>query len=141
MKKLSLIFLVIFTLSPFRANAEVQLLKYPENEHKVFLSAEEYYKKEKLHDYHEFKKATFSLRKKLLYKNLEKVLKNESSDKIDYKIFHNLFAHKHSQVSPNRQVYLYCSVIETKDDLQYKFIMIDAETSELLVEGDGTHYK
>lgn len=139
MKKTLFIFCTIMFIFSSN-NVGANMLKYPENKHKTFLAAEEYYKKGELYKYHEFNNAIFNLRKKLLYKNLEKVLKNESKNKINRELFYNLYANKHSQVSPNRQVYLFCTVMKTKNDTQYKFIMIDAETSEVIVEGDGIDY-
>ena len=99
------------------------------------MSANKFYSSTNI-QYSEFNDATLNIRKKFLYKNLEKVIKNEV--KGDDNLFinlRNIYISKNPNISPNRQVYLFCSVKDTSKSLVYKYIIIDGETSKTLAEG------
>jgi len=44
---------------------------------------------------------------------------------------------QNENVSPNRQIYLYSSVVDNEERFKYKFIILDTETKEPLAEGKG----
>lgn len=145
MKKRYLYILCVFVFSIVHLQKPIHTLTkdnylFPGNKEKPFISAEEYFLSGNLTDYTEFKEANINFRQKLLYKDLRVFIKSQVNEYY-YKNLYNVYAHQHSGVSPNRQVYFYCSVFENEKTLKYKYIIVDAETSKQIAEGDGTSFK
>lgn len=113
---------------------------FPENKDKQFISAEEFFINGNLMNYTEFKKANINFRQKLLYKDLKLFIKSKVNEYY-YKNLYNIYAYQHRGVSPYRQVYFYCSVLDNEKTFKYKFLILDAETTKKIGEGSGQKYK
>ncbi|MFO1441677.1 hypothetical protein KDN24_00140 [Bacillus sp. Bva_UNVM-123] len=145
MKKLYLIILSVFIFSIVHLQNPIHILAkdnylFPDNKEKQFISAEEYFLNGSLTNYTEYKEADINFRQKLLYKDLKSFIKSKVTDYY-YINLYNVYADPHSGVSPNRQVYFYCSILNTDKSLKYKYIILDAETFKQIVKGDGTSFK
>ncbi|MDG4850253.1 hypothetical protein P8767_23455, partial [Peribacillus frigoritolerans] len=76
---------------------------------------------------------TLNIREKVLYKDL-KFIVNKHAEK--YQLV-NIYDNKHSNINPNRQIYLFCSISDTKEKMKHKYLLIDAETQEPISEGNS----
>lgn len=113
-------------------------VNYQNNEDKNFPSAEEFLSKEvktsRLAKYYEeYKDADLNIREKILFKDLEKTVKNNLGKIADDTIFNQ----PNIKVDRNKLIYFYSSVLHSKDDVKNKFILIDAETKEMLWAGNS----
>ncbi|MFE4429884.1 hypothetical protein ACFRH9_22940 [Peribacillus butanolivorans] len=133
--KLSILILTMLMLVTVNVNAQTPE-KYIDNSKKNLISANEFYKSGKIGDYSEYKTATLNIREKLLYKNLKSTV-NKNVGK--YSLV-NIYNNKHPNIDPKRQIYLFCSVKETKESMLHKFLIIDAETLEPIAEGHGERW-
>ena len=133
------VFFIIHTQNPIQVLAKDNYL-FPDNKEKQFISAEEFLLSGNQTNYTEFKEANKNFRQKLLYKDLRSFIKSKVNDYY-YINLYNVYADPHSGVSPNRQVYFYCSILNTDKSLKYKYIILDAETTIQIGKGDGTSFK
>ncbi|MGG0791942.1 hypothetical protein ABE132_25300 [Peribacillus simplex] len=133
--KLSVLILTMLMLIAVNVNAQSSE-KYIDNSKKNLVSANEFYKSGKIEDYSEYKTATINIREKLLYKDLKSTV-NKNAGK--YSLV-NIFYNKSQNIDPNRQIYLFCSIKETKEKMFHKFVIIDAETKEPIAEGNGERW-
>ena len=135
--KLSFLFLAMLLLVNVNVNAQTSE-RYTDNSKKHLVNASEFYNNQKTWDYSEYKTATLNIREKILYKDL-KFIVNKHVEK--YQLV-NIYNNQHPNIDPNRQIYLFCSIKETKEKTIHKFLIIDAETKEPIAEGNGEswHY-
>ncbi|GIN87903.1 hypothetical protein J6TS2_42890 [Heyndrickxia sporothermodurans] len=128
------IFSVVYIQNSFQTSAENYLL--PDNKEKHFISAKEFFQSGKLTGYTQLKKAKINLQQKLLYKDLKQFIKTN----VNYYYYFNLvniYSYPNTSVSPNRQVYFYCSIFNNEITLKYKYIILDAETLKPIAIGKG----
>ena len=103
---------------------------FPDNKGKHFVSAREFFQSEKITGYTQFEEADINIRQKLLYKDLQQFIKSNVNEYYYINLL-NIYSDPNNNVSPNRQVYFYCSVLDNKKTLKYKYIILDAETTKL----------
>ncbi|MBT2668964.1 hypothetical protein J7J00_26595 [Bacillus sp. ISL-4] len=133
--KLSILILTMLMLITVNVNAQSSE-KYIDNSKKNLISANEFYKSGKIGDYSEYNTATLNIREKLLYKDLKSTVNKNAEI---YSLV-NIYNNKHPNIDPKRQIYLFCSVKETKESTLHKFLIIDAETIEPIAEGHGERW-
>lgn len=106
-------------------------LLYPSNHFQSFLVEDEFYMHLDKSVYENYHNATFNMHKKILFK--------EAADA--QKQFHleTNFTHEvmdlsnHTMIHPNRQVYFFASFLQHEQEEFHKFIVIDAETKNILI--------
>ena len=136
LKKL-IIFIFLLTLTFINANyiAATSPYLYDANKNKDFESAEKYFPKIDKKQYAEYPNSTLNYKGIILYKDIGKSLQKEA------KRFHIITNDDHSNpnISPERQVYLFYSarLMENNNRIEYRFIIIDAETEDIIAEGSG----
>ena len=130
--KLSILILTMVMLITVNVNAQSSK-NFTDNSNKNLISANELYKSEKIGNYSEYKTATLNIREKLLYKDLESTV-NKRAEK--YSLV-NIYNNQHPNIDPKRQIYLFCSIKETKEKMSHKYLIIDAETKDPIAEGKG----
>ncbi|KAA0543122.1 hypothetical protein FZW96_20915 [Bacillus sp. BGMRC 2118] len=124
-------------LIPTLSNASSHQVEYSNNDEKSFIDENKFYHKLTKEQYEEYKDATYSVRRKILYK--------EVPDTID--VFERKTGRYHghpkqklsTSIHPNRQVYFYASFVQDKDEEYWKHIIIDAETKQPLESGNSYH--
>lgn len=112
-------------------------LEYPANPNKSFVSETKFYKQLDKKIYQEYPNATYSIRRKLTYKEVPDAL-----EMFEKKIgqFYGQEKQKLSEhISPERQVYFFGSFYQTSKEEFQKFIVIDAETKARLYGGYSYH--
>ena len=134
-----LMFSVFYTQNSIHTLAENNYL-FPDNKEKHFISAKEFFKSGKLTGNYRYKEADINLQQKLLYKDLKQYIKSNVNDYY-YTNLLNIYSYPNDSVSPNRQVYFYCSIMDNEKTLQYIYIILDAETTEQIAEGGGQSFK
>ncbi|WP_107951624.1 hypothetical protein [Lysinibacillus parviboronicapiens] len=113
-------------------------LQYPVNQTKSFLEEDDFYNKLDRTIYEEYNHAAFSIRQKILFKDVPDVahafhLKtNHANDRMDLS--------NHTFIHPNRQVYFLASFYQHDHEEFHKFVVIDAETNTLLLGGSHYHH-
>ncbi|EON72706.1 hypothetical protein [Lysinibacillus sphaericus] len=113
-------------------------LQYPVNQTKSFLDKDEFYQQLDRTIYEEYNNATFSMRQKILFKDVPdaehtfNVKTNHANDKMDLS--------NHTFIHPNRQVYFLASFYQNGQEEFHKFVVIDAETKSILLGGSHYHH-
>jgi hypothetical protein len=113
---------------------------FPDNKVRHFVSAKEFYQTGKLKSYTPFEGANINIQQKLLYKDLQQFIKSNVNEYY-YMNLLNIYSNQNNNVSPNRQVYFYCSILEDDKSFKYKFIILDAETTNPIASGNRQAYK
>jgi len=72
----------------------------------------------------------------LIYKDLKGFIRSKVNERY-FILLSNVYLNQNENVSPNRQIYLYSSVVDNEERFKYKFIILDTETKEPLAEGKG----
>jgi hypothetical protein len=134
-----LIFSVFYTQNSIHTLAKNGYL-LPDNKEKEFVSAREFFESGKLEGYIKFKKANINIQEKLLYKDLKKFIKSNVNEYYYINLF-NIYSNQNNNVSPNRQVYFYCSIMENDKTLNYKYTIVDAETKVPIASGRRQAFK
>ncbi|MCQ6282927.1 hypothetical protein [Bacillus sp. EB600] len=134
---------IIFSLSDLY-NSNYTMAKngylFPDNKEKHFVSAREYYQCGKLKGYAQFKDANINIQQKLLYKDLQQFIKSNVNEYYYINLF-NIYSNQNNNVSPDRQIYFYCSLLENDKTLKYKYIILDAETTNPQASGNRQAFK
>lgn len=86
-------------------------------------------------EYQEFSNATMNIRKKMRYKDIISISHSISNKRNNFKI--GLL----SQIDPEREVYLFASIIDNKDFFIWKFVVLDAKTKEIYHSGFNSRKK
>ena len=133
------VFLVVFLQNSINMLAENNYL-LPDNKENHFISASEFFQSGKLTGYSQNKDANINFQQKLLYKDLNHLI-NSNVNNDFYTNLINIYSNPNNSVSPNRQVYFFCSILENDKTFEYKFIILDAETSKRILEGSRQAYK
>ncbi|AAU15580.1 hypothetical protein I6G76_27350 [Bacillus cereus] len=138
-KMLCIVFVICFLsqLSTTYAQSN-QKVDYPSNRNKSFVSERVFYEQLDKKIYKEYNNATYSVRKKVLFKE---VTDEESSfwqktavgcgSRV---VLQDAFVH------PDRQVYFFASFSQNEVEELHKYIVIDAETKRELRAGKSYHH-
>jgi hypothetical protein len=114
-----------------------QQFEYPANQDKSFISADEFYQQLKKDEYKEFEDATYSVRRKISYKEVPDELM--TFEKKTGRYFGQPKQALSPFIHPERQVYFFASFVQTKNEEYWKHTIIDAETKRQLESGNSYH--
>lgn len=115
-------------------NAEtiLQEHQYPNNEKKEFIDAVSYLETElPENEYTEFKNATLNVREKILFKDLKDTVESKMKKYSNV----NIYSQNYPNVEPNRQIYFFTTVLDSQKQIDVKYILVDAETKDILFKG------
>ena len=137
-KMICIVFSVCFLIQLSTAYAQSnQELEYPSNQNKSFVSEDVFYEQLDKKVYKEYKNAAYSVRKKILFKEVpdaEFTFRQKTAVGCRSRVvFQDLFIH------PDRQVYFFGSFSQDEVDELHKYIVIDAETKKELRGGRSYH--
>ncbi|MBG0965773.1 hypothetical protein [Bacillus sp. SRB1LM] len=138
-KMICIIFSLCFFIHLSTTYAESnQKLDYPSNRNKPFVSEDVFYKQLDKKIYKEYNNAAYSVRKKILFKEVPdeefSFLQKTAAGCRSEVMLHESFIH------PNRQVYFFASFSQNEVKELHKYIVIDAETKRELREGKSYHH-
>ncbi|AIY78546.1 TPA: hypothetical protein ACLQU7_004038 [Bacillus tropicus] len=138
-KMICLVFMICFLTQMSTTYAESnQKLDYPSNRNKSFVSEDVFYKQLDKKIYKEYDNAAYSVRKKILFKEVPdeefSFLQKTAAGCRSEVMLHESFIH------PNRQVYFFASFSQNEVKELHKYIVIDAETKRELREGKSYHH-
>ena len=139
-KMICLVFMICFLTQMSTTYAESnQKLDYPSNRNKSFVSEDVFYKQLDKKIYKEYNNAAYSVRKKILFKEVPdeefSFLQKTAAGCRSEVMLHESFIH------PNRQVYFFASFSQNEVEEFHKYIVIDAETKRELQAGKSyRHY-
>ncbi|MCM3456781.1 hypothetical protein M3685_23105 [Heyndrickxia oleronia] len=141
MKRTYLITLFVFIFSVIYIQNSLHTLAekngiLPANKEKHFISAKEFFLSGKLTGYSQFKEAEINIQQELLYKDLRQFIKSNVKDYYYINLV-NIYSNPNKNVSPNRQVYFYCSILNNEKTIKYNYIIWDAESSKPIEKGRG----
>ncbi|EJS01837.1 hypothetical protein [Bacillus mycoides] len=115
-----------------------QKLDYPSNRNKPFVSEDVFYEQLDKKVYKEYKNAAYSVRKKILFKEVpDEEFSFRQKTAVGCRssvVFQDSFIH------PDRQVYFFASFSQNEVDEFRKYIVIDAETKRELQGGKSYHH-
>lgn len=114
-----------------------QQFEYPANQEKSFVDANEFYQQMEKNDYKEYKDATYSVRRKIFYKETPDAIM--TFEKKTGRYFGQPKQEIAPFIHPERQVYFLASFVQTKDKEYWKYTIIDAETKRPLENGNSYH--
>ena len=115
-----------------------QQFDYPSNKNNTYINENEFYKKLKKDQYKEFKDATYSVRRKLSYKEIPDAVM--TFEKKTGRFMCQPKQKLSPAIHPERKVYFFASFVQTKDEEFWKHTIIDAETKRQLEGGDSYHH-
>lgn len=115
-----------------------QKFDYPSNKEKTFINEDEFYQQLKKDEYKEYDNATYSIRRKIAYKEVPDAVMTFEKKTGRY------MCQPKQQLSPaihpERQVYFYASFVQTHNEEYWKHAIIDAESKRQLEGGDSYHH-
>ena len=139
MKKMLLVLAVVssflFQSTPISGAAN-QGLEYPDNQSKSFVDEDEFYNQQDKTIYQEDENAAFSIRQKILFKDVPDA---EYTFKHKTNRFSEKMNHLTPHIHPNRQVYFMASFHQNEKEEFHKYVVIDAETEVILLSGNSYH--
>ncbi|MGE7954887.1 hypothetical protein [Lysinibacillus xylanilyticus] len=114
-----------------------QKFDYPSNKEKTFINEDEFYQQLKKDEYKEYDNASYSIRRKISYKEVpdavmtfeKKTGRYMCQPKQDLSL----------TIHPERQVYFFASFVQTQNEEYWKHTIIDAETKQQLEGGNSYH--
>ncbi|MBE7104360.1 hypothetical protein FT637_15265 [Bacillus cereus] len=138
-KMICIVFIICFLAQLSTTYAESnQKLDYPSNRNKPFVSEDVFYEQLDKKVYKEYKNAAYSVRKKILFKEVadeEFIFRQKTAVGCRSRVvLQDLFIH------PDRQVYFFASFSQNEVEEFHKYIVIDAETKRELVSGKSYHH-
>lgn len=131
---------LIITFTMFFVLSNQSLAKqfeYPANQDKSFINADEFYQQMEKNDYREYEDATYSVRRKISYKEIPDAL--ITFEKKTGRYFGQPKQELTPSIHPERQVYFLASFVQTKNKEYWKHTIIDAETKIPLESGNSYH--
>ncbi|WP_242292688.1 hypothetical protein [Bacillus cereus group sp. BfR-BA-01441] len=137
-KMICIVFSLCFFIHLSTTYAESnQKLNYPSNRNKSFVSEDVFYKQLDKKIYKEYNNAAYSVRKKILFKEVPdeefSFLQKTAVGCRGRVVLQDFFVHS------DRQVYFFASFIQNEVGEFHKYIVIDAETKRKLQEGKSYH--
>ncbi|WP_283750744.1 hypothetical protein [Bacillus cereus] len=137
-KMICIVFSICFLIQLSTAYAQSnQKLEYPSNQNKSFVSGDVFYEQLDKKVYKEYKNAAYSVRKKILWKEVqdaEFTFRQKTAVGCGSRV-----VIQDSFVHPDRQVYFFGSFSQDEVDEFQKYIVIDAETKKELRGGRSYH--
>ncbi|AJH73685.1 putative group-specific protein [Bacillus cereus ATCC 4342] len=138
-KMICIIFSLCFFIHMSTIYAESnQKLDYPSNRNKSFVSERVFYEQLDKKIYKEYNNATYSVRKKVLFKEVpdeESSFWQKTAVGCGSRVvLQDAFVH------PDRQVYFFASFSQNEVEEFHKYIVIDAETKKELQSGKSYHH-
>lgn len=131
----------IILLSGFSTfTTSAQQFEFPANQDKSFISEDEFYQKlnkEKFKEYEEYENASYSIRRKIPYKDTPDAVMN--FEKKTGRCFGQPKGKLAKNIHPERQVYFFASFYQTNKNENHKYIVIDAETKNFIHGGNSEH--
>ncbi|MBS9802975.1 hypothetical protein [Bacillus cereus] len=140
MKKIMCIVFIICFLSQMSTTyaQSNQKLEYPSNLTKTFVNENVFYEQLDKKIYKEYKHAAYSVRKKILFKEVPdeefSFLQKTAVGCRSRVVLQDSFIH------PDRQVYFFASFSQNEVEEFHKYIVIDAETKRELQGGKSYHH-
>ncbi|PQZ56577.1 MULTISPECIES: hypothetical protein [Bacillus] len=140
MKKIiCIVFSIYFLIQLSTAYAQSnQELEYPSNQNKSFVNEDVFYEQLDKKVYKEYKNAAYSVRKKILWKEVQDAeftfRKKTDVGCRSRVVIQDVFVH------PDRQVYFFASFSQDEVDEFHKYIVIDAEIKRELLGGKSYHH-
>ncbi|WP_431810995.1 hypothetical protein [Lysinibacillus sp. FW12] len=107
------------------------LYQYPNNQFQSFRDEDEFYQQLNRTIYEEYANASLNIRQKMAFRDIENATQNfylqtnSNQETIDLS--------QHTFIHPNRQVYFLASFQHNTDESYQKFLVIDAETQEVIL--------
>ena len=107
------------------------LYQYPNNQFQSFRDEDEFYQQLNRTIYEEYANASLNIRQKMAFRDIENATQNfylqtnSNQETIDLS--------QHTFIHPNRQVYFLASFQHNTDESYRKFLVIDAETQEVIL--------
>ncbi|AFQ09986.1 TPA: hypothetical protein ACG05V_002926 [Bacillus pacificus] len=137
-KMICLVFMICFLTQMSTTYAQSnQKLDYPSNRNKSFVSGDVFYEQLDKKIYKEYKNAAYSVRKKILFKEVPdeefSFLQKTAAGCRGEVVLQDSFIH------PDRQVYFFASFSQNEVEELHKYIVIDAETKKELQSGKSYH--
>ncbi|MGR9633082.1 hypothetical protein ACU82A_03515 [Bacillus cereus] len=137
-KMICLVFMICFLTQMSTTYAQSnQKLDYPSNRNKSFVSGDVFYEQLDKKIYKEYKNAAYSVRKKILFKEVPdeefSFLQKTAAGCWGEVVLQDSFIH------PDRQVYFFASFSQNEVEELQKYIVIDAETKKELQSGKSYH--
>jgi len=127
---------LFFTVALFYSFSTVEAIsiEYPNNLSKAFQDENGFYDSLNKNTYKEYENATYSYREKLRFNDWPEALNvfNLKTNRCSEKASRGHTPH----IDPDRQVYFFASFIQNATEEFHKFIVIDAETSQVLAGGN-----
>jgi len=114
-----------------------QKFDYPSNKEKTFVNEDQFYKQLKKDEYKEYDNASYSIRRKITYKEVPDAVMT-----FEKKTGRYMCQPKQElslTIHPERQVYFFASFVQTKNEEYWKHTIIDAETKQQLEGGNSYH--
>ncbi|MGG1326964.1 hypothetical protein ABE222_09315 [Bacillus tropicus] len=138
-KMICIIFSLCFFIHMSTIYAESnQKLDYPSNRNKPFVSEDVFYKQLDKKIYKEYNNAAYSVRKKILFKEVPdeefSFLQKTAAGCRSEVVLQESFIH------PDCQVYFFASFSQNEVEEFHKYIVIDAETKKELQSGKSYHH-
>ncbi|WP_002145061.1 hypothetical protein [Bacillus cereus] len=131
----SICFLIQLSTTYAQSNQE---LEYPSNQNKSFVNEDLFYEQLDKKVYKEYKNATYSVRKKILFKEVqdaEFTFRQKTAVGCRSRV-----VLQDSFIHPDRQVYFFASFSQNEVEELHKYIVIDAETKRELRGGESYHH-
>ncbi|EOS8270511.1 TPA: hypothetical protein ACTZ3L_002945 [Bacillus cereus] len=137
-KMICLVFMICFLTQMSTTYAQSnQKLDYPSNRNKSFVSGDVFYEQLDKKIYKEYKNAAYSVRKKILFKEVPdeefSFLQKTAAGCRGEVVLQDSF------IPPDRQVYFFASFSQNEVEELHKYIVIDAETKKELQSGKSYH--
>ncbi|HDR4709784.1 MULTISPECIES: hypothetical protein [Bacillus cereus group] len=137
-KMICLVFMICFLTQMSTTYAQSnQKLDYPSNRNKSFVSGDVFYEQLDKKIYKEYKNAAYSVRKKILFKEVPdeefSFLQKTAAGCRGEVVLQDSFIH------PDCQVYFFASFSQNEVEELQKYIVIDAETKKELQSGKSYH--
>jgi hypothetical protein len=137
-KRLLTIIITIIVLFVSSIPTSAQQFDYPSNKDKSFVSEDEFYQQLKKGVYREYDDATYSIKRKITYKEIPDAVMTFEKKTGSYMCQPK--QELSPAIHPERQVYFFASFVQTKDEEFWRHTVIDAETKRQLEGGDSYHH-
>ncbi|MDM5464853.1 hypothetical protein [Bacillus cereus] len=138
-KMICIVFSICFLIQLSTAYAQSnQKLEYPSNQNKSFVSGDVFYEQLDKKVYKEYKNAAYSVRKKILWKEVqdaEFTFRQKTAVGCRSRV-----VLQDSFIHPDRQVYFFASFSQNEVEELHKYIVIDTETKRELQGGKSYHH-
>jgi hypothetical protein len=105
-----------------------------------FKTAQHYFTHGELYGYSELKNADINIREKLQFNELKNIIKEKVNEKTIIKLT-NIYNQQYESILPEEEIFLFCTIKDSKRYFEYKYIIIKAKSYEIKAKGSGKQYK